>query len=215
MLTKLSESILLLCRELRENREQRKTEFDWTKSHAEFATKQDLEKLKNHIMSLLTELNATLVNTVNVLTLIQTEVQTLESTIGNSSVSLPPEADASLSRLTSIVGAIQAVLTANPPPVASPALDSIANVAIPVNSGPQTVSLSGITTTGKGKTLSVSAISSDAAIVATPQVNYTDPSPTGSLVFTPVTAVTGVVTITVTVTDGVSNAIRLFTVTIA
>lgn len=55
MFENLSESILLLCRELHEGREQRKTEFEWLKSHSNLATRQDLEMFANKIMSAISD----------------------------------------------------------------------------------------------------------------------------------------------------------------
>jgi len=50
------EAISLLTRELREDREQRKIEFEWHKSHSNLATKQDLEGMEKRIMAKLEDL---------------------------------------------------------------------------------------------------------------------------------------------------------------
>ena len=46
----LSESVLAIVHELREGREQRKNEFDWLRSHAGLATKQDLEQMERRMI---------------------------------------------------------------------------------------------------------------------------------------------------------------------
>jgi predicted nucleic acid-binding Zn-ribbon protein len=51
----LSESVLAIAHELHEGREQRKTEFDWLRSHAGLATRQDLEMFANKIMSAISD----------------------------------------------------------------------------------------------------------------------------------------------------------------
>lgn len=51
----LAEAISALAHEIRGLREQRKSEFDWIKSHHGFATKQDLIALGEKIMSKISE----------------------------------------------------------------------------------------------------------------------------------------------------------------
>ncbi len=91
-----------------------------------------------------------------------------------------------------------------------PTLNAIANPApVTENSGPQTVTLSGITAGlgDTGQALTVSVRSSNPALIANPTVNYTSPSTTGTLTFTPTPATIGNSVISVTVTDdgGVAN----------
>jgi hypothetical protein len=100
-----------------------------------------------------------------------------------------------------------------------PTLDPIGNVVINENAGPQTVSLSGISSgsSSENQVLTVSAFSSNPGLIPNPTINYTSPNPTGSIAFTPVTGAFGGVTMTVMVDDGgaVSNTvIRTFTVTV-
>ena len=85
-----------------------------------------------------------------------------------------------------------------------PTLDAIANIALTENSGPQTVNLTGISTgaTNETQTLTVTAASSNPALIPNPTVSYTSPNAAGTLAFTPVTNQTGSATITVTVNDG-------------
>lgn len=54
----LAESISLLACVLREGVEQRKTEFEWYKSHAQLATKRDLDKMEERIMSAISDFAA-------------------------------------------------------------------------------------------------------------------------------------------------------------
>lgn len=52
---KLTEAISSLAHEICALRGERKNEFDWLKSHAGLATKQDLREMENRIMSALSE----------------------------------------------------------------------------------------------------------------------------------------------------------------
>jgi hypothetical protein len=101
----------------------------------------------------------------------------------------------------------------------APTLTTLANVTIDENAGLQTVSLSGITSGAANEfdTLSVTASSSNPALIPTPTVSYTSPNATGSLTFTPAAVAYGSATITVTVNDGgASNNVisRTFAVTV-
>jgi hypothetical protein len=100
-----------------------------------------------------------------------------------------------------------------------PTLNAIANVTINENAAAQTVNLSGITSgaTNEVQTLTVTAASSNPALIPTPTVSYTTPNATGSLSFTPVAFGFGTSTVTVTVNDNAgSNNIstRSFLVTV-
>ena len=99
----------------------------------------------------------------------------------------------------------------------TPTLNSLANVTINENGGLQTVNLSGISSgaSNEFQTLTVTASSSNPALIPTPTVNYTSPNTNGSISFAPVLFGNGSVSITVTVNDGgTSNNIvsRSFTV---
>jgi hypothetical protein len=101
----------------------------------------------------------------------------------------------------------------------SPTLNTLANVAINENAGTQAVNLSGISSGANNEiqTLTVTATSSNPALIPNPTVTYTSPNTTGSLTFTPASSGSGSATITVTVNDGgASNNVvsRLFTVTV-
>ena len=108
----------------------------------------------------------------------------------------------------------------------APTLNRISDpVAIDEDAGLQTVNLSGIGPgdgPGElGQVLTVTATSSNTALIPNPTVIYTSPNATGSLSYTPVGNANGTAIITVTVTDdggtdngGVNTFIRTFTVTV-
>jgi hypothetical protein len=101
----------------------------------------------------------------------------------------------------------------------APTLDQPADRALGINPGPQTVNLSGITSgaPNETQTLTVTAASSNPALIPAPSVNYTSPNATGSLTFTPQGG-GGSALITVTVNDGGAQnpaTSRAFTVTVA
>jgi hypothetical protein len=107
------------------------------------------------------------------------------------------------------------VTTVNQPPT----LDALSDVTIVEDAGPQTVTLTGISSgsASENQTLTVTAISSDPSLIPYPVITYTSPNATGQLVFTPVTNGNGMATITVTVSDGQSQnatATRSFDVVI-
>jgi hypothetical protein len=106
-------------------------------------------------------------------------------------------------------------LLANQPPT----LAVISSVTLAEDASAQTVSLSGISSgaTNETQTLTVTASSSNAALIPNPTVTYTSPNAAGSLAFTPVSNANGSAVVTVTVNDGgPSNNIvtRTFTVTV-
>jgi hypothetical protein len=100
-----------------------------------------------------------------------------------------------------------------------PTLNAIGNVTLNEDAAAQTVNLAGITSgsASETQTLTVTATSSNPGLIANPTVNYTSPSTTGSLAFTPVANASGSATISVRVDDGqaTSNTVtRTFTVTV-
>ena len=101
----------------------------------------------------------------------------------------------------------------------TPTLDPIANRSVAQDSGSQTVSLTGISSgaPNESQTLSVTAVSSNPALIPNPSVTYISPDSTGTLTFTPVANATDTTTITVTVNDGQAQNNTLsssFTVTV-
>jgi hypothetical protein len=110
------------------------------------------------------------------------------------------------------------VLPVNNAPTLNPIPDP---PAILENAGTQTVSLGGISTGGEVQTLTVTAVSSNPALIPNPTVSYTSPNATGTLTYAPVPNTFGTATITVTVKDdggtangGVDTVVQTFTVTV-
>lgn len=86
----------------------------------------------------------------------------------------------------------------------APTLNSIANLTLNTNAGLQTIALSGIGSgaANESQTLTVTATHNNAALLGALGVNYSSPSSSGSLSFTPVNGAVGSATVTVTVSDG-------------
>ncbi len=102
----------------------------------------------------------------------------------------------------------------------TPTLGALANLTIDTGAPQQTVALAGITSgaTNEVQTLTVTAASSNPALIPAPTITYTSPGTNGSIKFTPVSGASGLATITVTVNDGgTSNNLvaRSFTVTVS
>src|SRR5205085_1902157 len=107
----------------------------------------------------------------------------------------------------------------------APTLNTISDPApININSGQQTVNLSGISegpANESAQTVSVSAVSDNTGLIPNPTANYVDPATTGSLNYTPVAGQSGTAHITVTVQDsgdtlngGANSVQRMFTVVV-
>ena len=91
-----------------------------------------------------------------------------------------------------------------------PTLDPIGDFSIHEGSAAITVPLLGITSgaANEAQTLRISAVSDQPAIVPIPEILYTSPNATGSLLVAPIPNISGAATITVSVNDGAStNAI--------
>ncbi len=104
-------------------------------------------------------------------------------------------------------------------PNAAPTLNAIGNMVVAQNSGPKTVSLSGITSGSSAEVqpLSVTASSSNPTLIPNPAVSYSSPNSTGTLTVIPAVNASGSATITVTVSDGQAlngTTVRSFTVTV-
>src|SRR5439155_1063623 len=106
---------------------------------------------------------------------------------------------------------------------AAPTLDAISDpAAIFEDAGIQTINLAGITAgPNEAQTLTVTATSSNPALIPNSTITYTSPNATGSLSYTAVANQSGTAVITVTVTDnggtangGVDTITRTFTVTV-
>lgn len=98
-----------------------------------------------------------------------------------------------------------------------PTMNALGSLSINENAGLQTVNLTGLGL-GTGQTLSLTAVSSNPALIPDPAVNYTSPAATGTLSFTPAINAYGSATITVTGNNGQarSNLVtQTFTVSVA
>jgi hypothetical protein len=111
--------------------------------------------------------------------------------------------------------------TVNVTPVNNPpTLNPIADLTMSQNSGPQTISLSGISSgaANESQTLAVSATSSNPSLVPNPSITYTSPNATASLTLAPLSNAVGSATIIVAVDDGQptnSSTARSFVVTVS
>ncbi len=100
-----------------------------------------------------------------------------------------------------------------------PTLDPIDNLVVNQNAEAQTVPLTGISTgsSNETQTLTVTAKSSNPALIPDPQISYTSPNPTGTLTLRPATNAFGSSVITVVVSDGQptnSTVTRTFSITV-
>jgi uncharacterized repeat protein (TIGR01451 family) len=98
-----------------------------------------------------------------------------------------------------------------------PRLDALSDRSIPEDAPMQSIPLTGIRAgpTNESGPLTVSAVSSNPALIPDPVVQYTSPGTNGTLNLRPATNATGVANITVTVTDGAgAQTARSFTVTV-
>lgn len=93
-----------------------------------------------------------------------------------------------------------------------PTLNAITALPTLAPSSTRTVSLSGITNGGDaGQVLTVTAVSSNPAVLPDPAVTYVSPNTSGTLLLSP-TNIEGAATVTVTVSDTVDTVIRSFEV---
>jgi hypothetical protein len=103
-----------------------------------------------------------------------------------------------------------------------PTIEQPTDLVILEDAPAQIVSLTGIGAgSNESQTLSISAVSSNPALILNPTVSYTSPNTNGSLSFTPVANANGSATITITVQDsggtdnsGVDTVTRSFSVTV-
>lgn len=104
-------------------------------------------------------------------------------------------------------------------PNVAPTVVAPADVVVNENCGPQTLSLTGISSGSptEVQTLTVSAFSGNPALISQPTVDYVSPNTTASLTFAPAANSFGTCAITVSVYDGASvsnTTIRSFLVTV-
>jgi len=100
-----------------------------------------------------------------------------------------------------------------------PTLNPIANLDLEENAPTQSVTLTGITSGSiyESQTLTLTATSSNPALIPNPQVQYSSPGTTGTLSLTPATGASGTALITLCVNDGQIDAntvMRAFEVTV-
>lgn len=104
-----------------------------------------------------------------------------------------------------------------------PTVNALADLVVEANSGTRAVALGGITggPANESQTITVTASSSNPALIPSPTVSYVSPNAGGSLSFTPLSNASGTATITVTVLDnggsgngGVDRTSRTFAVTV-
>ena len=109
-----------------------------------------------------------------------------------------------------------ATVTVTVTPVEDPAtLDPIADRTVAEDAGPRAVPLTGISAGGgESQPLTVTATSSNPALIPDPVVTYTSPNAGGTLRFTSAPDANGTATIAVTVSDGVTTVIRTFVITV-
>ena len=122
---------------------------------------------------------------------------TITVTVTDSGSNVAPNVNNFSQTFTVVVNSVNQPPTINP--VAGPG-------SVLENAGPQTINLSGITAgIGDTQNLTVTATSSQPAVIANPAITYVSPSKTGVLTFMPVadasSAPNNPVTITITVTD--------------
>ncbi|HQI84959.1 MAG TPA: tandem-95 repeat protein [Anaerolineae bacterium] len=98
----------------------------------------------------------------------------------------------------------------------APTLNAIGNFTLDEDAGTQTVTLTGIGTGAANELqpLTVTATSSNPALIPQPTVTYASPQTSGQLDFTPAADQWGTATISVTVDDGISTTVRAFLVTV-
>ncbi|MFO7670718.1 MAG: T9SS type A sorting domain-containing protein [Bacteroidales bacterium] len=88
------------------------------------------------------------------------------------------------------------------PSLKPPTIQQVGDMLLPLDAGPQTVSLQGISNGGDpGQSISVSAASDNPELIPSLSVTYASPDATGILSFTPAAGQKGEATITVTVRD--------------
>ncbi len=88
------------------------------------------------------------------------------------------------------------------PSLKPPTIQQVGDMLVPLDAGPQSVTLQGISNGGDpGQSISVSAVCDNPELIPSLSVTYASPDATGSLSFTPAAGMKGEATITVTVTD--------------
>jgi hypothetical protein len=102
------------------------------------------------------------------------------------------------------------VMTPNIPPT----LNGLANVTISEDAGTQTVLVTGISSGGENQTLTVTASATPQSLISSIETVYTSPRTTGTVSFVTAPNAWGTGTVNVTVSDGLAQTARSFTVTV-
>lgn len=157
--------------------------------------------------------------------LVPAAAMTLAGTTASRSITIKPSANrfgTATITLTATDGSASSttsfLLTVNPVNDL-PTLNLIANRIMAEDSPEQSVELTGVSAGPweNDQPLSITAISSNPAIIPNPVVNYSPGNESGTLSFTPRPDAFGKVTVTVTLRDGqatLNNVVRKFTVTV-
>ncbi|MBI5772515.1 MAG: tandem-95 repeat protein [Verrucomicrobia bacterium] len=162
-------------------------------------------------------------------------VVTYTSALSTGSLAITPAADASGSAVITVVvsdnggtgnGGVNAVTNAFTVTVNSvndaPVIDAVANLTLNEDAGGQSLNLTGINAGGgESQTLSLTASSSNTAVIDGVSPTYTSPNSTGTLAFSTVPDAYGTATITIIITDtggtangGVSAVTNTFSVVV-
>src|SRR5688572_11546717 len=102
------------------------------------------------------------------------------------------------------------IVTPNIPPT----LASLTNLTIDEDAGAQTVSLTGISPGPENQTVTVTASATPPSLIPSVQTVYVSPRTTGTVSFATAPNMSGSGTVTVTVSDGLAQTARSFTVTV-
>jgi len=102
------------------------------------------------------------------------------------------------------------IVTPNNPPT----LASLANLTINEDAGAQTVLLTGIGSGGENQTVTVTATATPSSLIPSVETVYVSPRTTGTVSFATGPDMSGSGTVTVTVSDGLAQTVRSFTVTV-
>ena len=102
------------------------------------------------------------------------------------------------------------IVTPNNPPT----LTGLANLSMDEDAGTQTVLLTGIGSGGESQTLTVTASATPQALIPSVSTVYTSPRTTGTVSFVTAPNASGTGVVNVTVSDGLAQVVRSFTVTV-
>src|SRR5688572_6730304 len=100
------------------------------------------------------------------------------------------------------------IVTPNIPPT----LASLASLTISEDAGPQTVLLTGISSGGENQTLTVTASATPQSLIPSVETVYTSPRTTGTVSFVTAPNAWGTGVVNVTVSDGLAQTVRSFSV---